>query len=161
MILGALLVARDVAGLLGKSISEINRARLRWIVLAILLGVTLSHENRKVKRFDLFNFGPHDIVHYTPAQWADQKIPSHSLVAAKEMSGELGFYTQRPIVRWDLLETKNWPTVKKHGAERGYQWYALLLPWEVADAQKKMGGRWTKMGMLDQVTLWQVDLTPN
>jgi 4-amino-4-deoxy-L-arabinose transferase-like glycosyltransferase len=44
MILGALLVARDVAGLLGRWISEVNQARLRWAVLAILLGVTLSRE---------------------------------------------------------------------------------------------------------------------
>jgi hypothetical protein len=157
MILGALLVARDVVGLLGKSISEINRARLRWIVLAILLGVTLSHENRNIKRFDLFNFGPHEIVHYTSCRWADQAIPDHSLVVSMQMSGSLGFYTQRPIVRWDWLDPVNWPTVKKHAAERGYRWYALLMPFEIEEAQKKMSGRWTKVGMLDQVSLWQIE----
>jgi len=159
MILGVLLVARDVIGLLGKWISEINQARLRWVVLAILLGVTLSHERRYIKRFDLFNFGPREIVHSTSCRWADQTIPSHSLVAAKEMSGALGFYTQRPTVRWDLLKPEQWSTLKKHSAERGYRWYALLLPIELEEAQKKMGGRWTKMGMQGPVSLWQVDLT--
>jgi len=159
MILGALLVARDVVGLLGKWISEVNQARLRWVVLAILLGVTLSHENRYIKRLDLFNFASGVIVHNTSCRWADQTIPSKSLVVAMQMSGALGFYTERPIVRWDLLDPVNWPTVKKHAAERGYRWYALLMPFEIEEAQKKVGGRWTKLGMLDRFSLWQVELT--
>jgi hypothetical protein len=75
------------------------------------------------------------------------------------MSGALGFYTQRPIVRWDCLKPDQWSTVKKHAAERGYQWYALLLPYEVEEAQKKIGGRWTIVGMLDQVGLWHIEPT--
>src|SRR5262249_14406466 len=92
MILGALLVARDVAGLLGRWISEVNQAQLRWIVLAILLGVTLSHENRNIRRFDLFNFGSREIAHQSSCRWADQTIPSHSLLLAWQMSGALEFY---------------------------------------------------------------------
>jgi len=159
MILGALLVARDAIGLLGKWISEANRTRLRWIVLAILLGVTLSHENRYIRRFDLFNFGPREIAYYTSCRWADQTIPSKSLVVAMRMSGALGFYTERPIVRWDWLEQEQWSIVKKHAAESGYQLYALLMPSEIEETQKRLGGKWTKLGMLDQASLWQIGPT--
>jgi len=158
MILGALLVARDVVGLLRKWISEANRARLRWIVLAILLGTTLSHENRNIKRYGLFKFGPSDIVHYTSCRWADQTIPSNSLVVSMHMSGGLRFYTERPIVRWDWVDPERWPMVKKNAAERGYQWYALLMPFEVDEAQKRLGGKWAKLGMLDQMSLWRIEL---
>jgi dolichyl-phosphate-mannose-protein mannosyltransferase len=157
MILGALLVARDVVGLLRKWISEANQARMRWIVLAILLGVTFSHENRNIKRYGLFKFGPREIVHYTSCRWADQTIPSNSLVVSMHMSGALRFYTERPIVRWDWLDPERWPVVKKNAAERGYQWYALLWPFEVEEAQKRLGGKWTKLGMLDQISLWQIE----
>jgi 4-amino-4-deoxy-L-arabinose transferase-like glycosyltransferase len=159
MILGALLVARDIVGLLRKWISEANQARLRWIVLAILLGITFSHENRNIKRYGLFILGPREIVHYTSCRWADQTIPSNSLVVSMHMSGALRFYTERPIVRWDWLDPERWSVVKKHAAERGYQWYALLWPFEVEEAQKRLGGKWTKLGMLDQISLWQVELT--
>jgi Bacterial membrane protein YfhO/Dolichyl-phosphate-mannose-protein mannosyltransferase len=157
MILGALLVARDVVGLLGKWVSEINQARLRWIVLAILLGVTLSHENRKIRKFDVFNFGAGEIAHYNSCRWADQTIPSNSLVVSMQMSGALGFYTERPIVRWDWLKPELWSEVKKRAAEKGYQWYALLMPFEIEEAQKRLGGKWTKMGMVGPISLWQID----
>jgi hypothetical protein len=81
------------------------------------------------------------------------------LVVAMQMSGALGFYTERPIVRWDLLEPKQWSTVKKHAAERGYRWYALLESWEIEGAQKIMGGKWTKLGMLGPFSLWQIEPT--
>jgi hypothetical protein len=158
MILGALLIARDVAGLLGKWISEVNRARLSWIVLAILLGVTLSHENRYIKRLNLFNFGASQLANYTSCRWADQTISGNSLVVAMQMSGALGFYTERPIVRWDWLEAGRWSTVKKHAAERGYQWYALLHPFEVEDAQKRVGGKWIELGMMGSISLWRIEL---
>jgi hypothetical protein len=43
---------------------------------------------------------------------------------------------------------------------RKSEWFALLLSSEVEEAQKKIGGRWTKVGMLDQVSLWQVEPMP-
>jgi hypothetical protein len=75
-----------------------------------------------------------------------------------QMSGALKFYTTRPIVRWDGVTPMQWPEVKKHAADSGYQWYALLWPFEVEEAQKRMGGKWTKLGMLDQFSLWRVEL---
>ncbi len=157
MILGALLVARDVGGLLGKRISEANRARLRWIVLAILLSVTLSHENRYIKRFELFDLGPREIAHKTSCRWADQTIPSNSLLVATQMSGALNFYTGRPIVRWDRLEPAQMATVKKRAAEKGYQWYALLMPFEIEDARNRIGGKWTELGMTGPISLWRIE----
>jgi len=74
------------------------------------------------------------------------------------MSGALGFYTERPIVRWDWVDPERWPVVKKNAAERGYQWYALLMPFEVEEAQKRLGGKWAKLGMLDQMSLWRIEL---
>jgi hypothetical protein len=161
MILGALLVARDLVGLFAKWIIEVNRARLRCVVLAILVGVTLSHENRNIKRFDLVNFGAGEIAHKTSCRWADQTIPGHSLLAAGHMSGALDFYTQRPIVRYDWLDPVKWTTVKKHAAERGYQWYALLMDFEIEGAQNQMGGRWTRLGIIGPISLWRVELAPD
>ncbi|HEY7182273.1 MAG TPA: hypothetical protein VIC84_12680, partial [Blastocatellia bacterium] len=72
--------------------------------------------------------------------------------------GALKFYTARPIVRWDEITPAQWPEVKKHAAEKGYQWHALLLPFEVEAARSRLGGKWTNLGMLDQTSLWRIDL---
>ncbi|MBO0862100.1 MAG: YfhO family protein, partial [Chloracidobacterium sp.] len=66
MILGSLLVARDLSGLLGKRISEVNKARLSWIVLTIFLAVTFSHQRRNIRRFDAFNVGRREIAIILP-----------------------------------------------------------------------------------------------
>ncbi|MGH9939948.1 MAG: YfhO family protein, partial [Blastocatellia bacterium] len=157
MILGALVVVRDLAGLLGKLVSEGNRARLRWVALAILLAVTLSHERRYIRRLDVFNFGPGEFVHSASCRWADRMIPSQSLVVSMQMSGALKFYTGRPIVRWDGVEPAQWPVLKNRAAEKGYRWYALLLPFEVEDARKQLSGKWVQVGTFNQVSLWQIE----
>jgi len=157
MILGALLVARDVVPLLRKAISEVEQARLRRIGLAILLSVTLIFENHNVKRFDLFSFGAGEKVYYTSSRWADQTIPGNSLLVSMQMSGALGFYTDRPIVRWDFLRPEQWAELKMRAAEKGYRWYALLMPFEIEDAQKRLSGKWTNLGMHGPTSLWQIE----
>ncbi len=157
IILGALLVARDVIGLTGTFVSERNLARLKWIVLIILVAVTLSHERRNIARFDVFSIGAGELTHPDSCRWADRMLPNHSFVVSMQMSGALKFYTERPILRWDIVEPMQWSVAQKHAAERGYRWYALLHPFEIEDAQKRLGGKWTKLGMYKQVSLWQIE----
>jgi hypothetical protein len=75
-----------------------------------------------------------------------------------QMSGALKFYTSRPIVRWDEAVSGQWPELKKHAAEKGYQWYALLFPFEIEEAQKRMGGKWAQIGKIDHISLWRIEL---
>jgi len=159
MILGALLVARDGAGLFERFVREDYRARLKWVALAILLAVTLSHERRYIRRFDVFNFGPGEIVHSTSCRWADRMIPRQSLVVSMQMSGALKFYTDRLIVRWDFVEPAQWPVLKSRAAEKGHQWYALLMPFEIEEAQRRLSGKWVRVGTFNQLSLWQIDTT--
>jgi Bacterial membrane protein YfhO len=158
LVLGVALIARDLPGLLSRFVSESNRARLKWAVLIIMVAVTLSHERRHIRKLDIFSVGAGEEWYPKSCLWADKQLPSKSLIASMQMSGALKFYTTRPIVRWDGVTPMQWPEVKKHAADSGYQWYALLWPFEVEEAQKRMGGKWTKLGMLDQFSLWRVEL---
>jgi Bacterial membrane protein YfhO/Dolichyl-phosphate-mannose-protein mannosyltransferase len=159
LVLGVVLIARDLSELSRTWVSEINRARLKWVVLIIMVAVTLSHERRYLRRLDLFNTDAGEERYPASCRWADQQLPSKSLIASMHVSGALKFYTDRPIFRWDAVTPGQWPEVKKHAAERGYQWYALLFPSEVEEAQKRLGGKWTKLGMLNQIGLWQIEPT--
>ena len=157
MILGALLTARDVVELLKRWVSERSRARLRWVVLAGLLIAALGSERSYIKRFDVFSVGEGESVHSASCRWADQLLPNQALVVSMEMSGALKFYTQRPILRWDMVTPDQWKLLKDRVAERGYQWYALLHPHEVEDAQKRLPGKWVQEGTLRHVSLWRIE----
>ncbi len=158
LILGVLLIARDIPEVFRRLVNEQNRARLKWVVLAIFLGVTLSHEKRYINKINVPNISVMHSVYPASCRWADQQLPSQSLIVSMQFSGALKYYTSRPIVRWDEITPEQLPVVKKHAAEKGYQWYALLSPEEIEDAQKRLGGRWTKLGALDHISLWQIDL---
>jgi hypothetical protein len=158
LVLGVTLIARDLTELLGRLVSESNLARLKWAVLIVMVAVMLSHERRYIRRFDVFSVGAGEAWYPASCRWADKQLPSKSLIASMQMSGALKIYTDRPIFRWDAVTSWQWPEVKKRAAERRYQWYALLWPYEVEEAQKRMGGKWAKLGMLDQFSLWRVEL---
>jgi hypothetical protein len=158
LVLGLVLIARDLPELLRRRLGESDLARLKWVVLIIMVAVTLSHERRNIKRFNIFGMNVHEEANSSSCRWADQQVANKSVIASMQMSGALKFYTSRPIIRYDWVTPEQWPEVKKHAAERGYQWYALLQPFEIEDAKKRMGGKWTKLGMLDQISLWRIEL---
>src|SRR5262249_4151512 len=110
---------------------------------------------------DVFRTGAGDPVNAASCKWADQVLPARSFVATREMSGALKFYTERLIVRWDTTDPEQWPQLKSRAAEKGYQWYALLLPVEVEEAQKRLSGKWVQMGALNQVSLWRIEPSSN
>lgn len=74
-----------------------------------------------------------------------------------QLSGALRFYNNRPCVRWDLVEPAQWETLKSRAAAKGLRWQALLMSHEVEDAQKRLPGRWRKIGDYRQVSLWRLD----
>jgi hypothetical protein len=158
LILGIVLIARDLPELLRKTVSESNRSRLKLAVLIVMVAVTLSHERRYIRKLDIFSVGVGEEWYHASCRWADKQVPDNSLIASMQMSGALKFYTSRPIVRWDEAVSGQWPELKKHAAEKGYQWYALLFPFEIEEAQKRMGGKWAQIGKIDHISLWRIEL---
>jgi hypothetical protein len=157
LVLGVALIARDFPELFRKWISERNRARLKWAVIIVMVVVTLSHERRYIRKLDVFSISQSEQRYSASSRWAEDELPGNSLIVSKRMSGVLKFNTSRPIVRWDYITTENWPEVKKQAAEKGYQLYALLLPEEIEEAQKRISGRWTEMGEQGQSSLWRIE----
>jgi hypothetical protein len=158
LILGALLAARDAASYLQRFSAWRNRANLRWAVGVLLLLVVFGFELRALSRFDVLRIGEAQATHPASSRWADRVLPSQSLVVAGEMSGALKFYTERYYVRWDQVGTpEQWQLLKQHAAERGYRWYALLMPHEIELAQRNLPGSWTNLGEYRQVSLWQIE----
>src|SRR5262249_9458947 len=92
------------------------------------------------------------------AQWAGAIIPQNSLVVSVGYSGTVKYYTDRSTIRYDELTPELWSVVKDHVKEKGYQLYALLMPYERSIAPPKIPGKWTLIDTYNgHATLWKID----
>jgi hypothetical protein len=156
LILGSLLVVRDLGKFFERSAVAQSWGWLRPAAVTIALVIVIGFERQSIERFRLLRIAATSTVHSDACQWADGLLPKQSLVVASEMSGAIKFYTGRPIVRYDLVNTDQWRTLQTRAAEKGYRWYALLVSQEVEEAQRLLPGRWIKMGTLGHISLWQI-----
>jgi len=157
LILGALLLAREAIGWFAARVGEGRRPIFKWASAALLLAVVLQYELYYVSDFNVFITGEVEARLPAACRWADRALPAEALVVSMEMSGAIKFYTQRPIVRWDIVAPDQWPLVKAHAAEKGMKWYALLMPHEVEEAKKRLPGAWTELGVEGPVSMWQIE----
>lgn len=154
LILGALLATREVVKLCERR--GVARA-LRGAVVALLLIVVIAFERQSIEHFRLLRVGGIESRHADSCRWADGVLPDRALIAAMEMSGALRFYTNRPIMRYERIEAGEREMLRARAAEKGYGWYALLMPHEIEQAQSRLPGKWTRLGMVREISLWQIE----
>ena len=157
LILGTLLVVRDLGKHIERSAAGQKGVWLRWAAVIVLIGVTLGFERQSVERFRLLKVAALDMAQADFCRQSDRLLPRQALLVATEMSGAIRFYTGRPIIRYERVGAEEWQTLQARAAESGYQCYALLLSQEIEEAQKRLPGRWTRLGMLRQISLWQIE----
>ena len=161
LILGSLLSAQGITDLLKKSVIEQKHARISWLPASLLLAAVLGSAIYHIKLNDLINMGPGLIIHKESVLWADQIVPKQTLMVSMEMGGALQYYTGRKIFRYDQIYPGQWPVLKKNIAEKGYGFYALLMPHEIPLAQKNMPAKWTHLGTNNYYfSLWKVEPEP-
>jgi Bacterial membrane protein YfhO/Dolichyl-phosphate-mannose-protein mannosyltransferase len=157
LILGALLTGRAALSRLAARAGEDRRSIIQWSAAALLLAVVLQYEWHYVRQFNVFITA--EVEAHLPAacRRADRTLPADAMIVSMELSGALKFYTRRPILRWDLVAPEHWSTIKTRAAEKGMKWYALLMPHEVDDARKRLGGAWSEMAKEGPVSLWRIE----
>ena len=157
LILGALSGVEDLAHLLSKRSAGLSQLPWRRVLAGILLLAALAFSQRVIRQFNVFGIAAEQYMHPRSCRWADRQLPAQALVIAKEMSGALWFYHQRPSVRWDWVVPDQWQALKNRAREKGYRWYALLMPHEIAEAQSRLPGKWLQVGQYEQMSLWQIE----
>ncbi len=154
LILGALLTTEHLlANLLDK------RRQLAWAVGLALLLVAVGCAWQYDRKLQALRVGREQANNAESCRWADARLPTQAMVVAGGMSGALKFYTKRPILRWESLPLEVWPSVKNRVQERGCQFYALLLPYEIEEAQRRARGIWRAQGHWGNISLWQIEPT--
>ncbi|MFN0088526.1 MAG: YfhO family protein [Blastocatellia bacterium] len=156
LILGALLFAREAADRVRAWTGSMWGPWIRAAALAGALAMGLGFELYSYHRFNLSRIGEVDTANADSCRWADRVLPPDALIASMQMSGAIKYYSQRMIVRWDLMTPEAWESVSRQALGRGIQLYALLAPFEVDDAKKRLPGIWRQIGELRGIELWRI-----
>jgi hypothetical protein len=152
VILAALLVLRDLRGPL---FGEGRRHSRFWVpTAALLILVVLVLEYRLVLRLPILAFAEGETLYSDASQWAESKVPPHSLVVSMQMSGALKFYTSLIPVRWDWTRPDQLDLLRERARARDYRWFALLAPFENPELEKRFPWGWTRVGERRDLTLW-------
>lgn len=153
LILASLLVARD-----GLHPRQGGRGVLaRRSLAALALAIVFAFECFGIRNFEVLKFGEGERLYPDASRWAESKVPPRSLVVSMQMSGALKYYTNLTPVRWDWIEPGQVPLLRERARAQGYQWFALLFPFENDELRKRLPWGWTKMGTLRDATLWRLD----
>ena len=153
LILGSLLVARDgIAPQLGG-----RRAPLRRALAALALAIVFAFEYSWIRDLNVLRLVEGDRLYPDACRWAEAKVPPNSLVISMQTSGALKYYTNLTPVRWDWIEPGQVLLLRERARAEGYQWFALLFPFEEEEVRKRLPWGWTKVGNLREATLWRLD----
>ena len=150
LVIGAVLVARDLAGRLGRS-------RLAAAAAAGLLALVLFHEGHVLAREHILNTAQYESVYPQACAWAGRTLPPNALVLTMAASGALEHYTGLSYGRWDWLDTHPFADLRQRVERRGGRWYALLFPFEAEQFPGHVPGRWKKIGTLRETSLWELE----
>jgi hypothetical protein len=93
-------------------------------------------------------------------QWAQTHLPASSAVACMQVSGALHYYTDFLLVRWEQIPPAAIGPLHAALAAQQRPLHAVLYDFEVADAQRRLGGRWTPLERIRQATVWRIEPEP-
>ena len=71
-----------------------------------------------------------------------EQVPDRSAVLCMQASGAVEYYTDLVVVRWDRLSAERFETLRRNIESKGFQWYALLFPFEEEGFRNRVPGRW-------------------
>jgi hypothetical protein len=110
-----------------------------------------------VRRLKALDIGSGERMYPETASWMSGHLPTNAVVLAMQMSGAVFYYTEFPVLDWQLgpgalrrLESNLLAT--------GRPLYAVFFPYEVEErkALERIPGRWELAGRVRDVTVWRL-----
>jgi hypothetical protein len=126
------------------AIFTISRARL---VLAIAVLGLAVWQVRQAEALDVFSLRRQLARYEIAGRFAAARLRPSAFIAG-EHSGSLWFYTQQPIVRWDLIAPEALDRTLEHLRARGLSPHLVLEAWEVPRFRQRFTGT-SSIGALD------------
>ncbi len=125
------------------------------IVAAALLTISTAWQLRAIQRLDVMTLEQRERTYPDSAHWAQTHLPANAAIFCLQVSGALFYYNDFLLIRWDQIAPDRSSSLLTTLAAQKRPIYAALFPFESAEAIKKIGGHWTKLSTVGQVTFWE------
>jgi hypothetical protein len=108
------------------------------LVIAITL-VLSAWQIANARELGVFRFAARQSRAMLAGHYLGSALPHNAVVITGEQSGAVRYYSERPIVRWDLLKPADLPLVINELTASGHEAWLALDDWEVPLYRKKFG----------------------
>ena len=149
------LILAALVGLGGGWRAGQSRPVLRAVVLVALLFAAAGWQVRQIRQLDVMNLERGERAYADAAHWAQENVPPGSVIFCLQVSGAFFYYTDFILFRWDQVYVEKYDALLGASARQNRLVYAVLFPFESPEALEKIGGHWTKLTTVGQVTFWQ------
>ncbi len=127
--------------------------------LIVALVAVIGFDRHWTEKLAALDSGHGERVYLLTSRWLNDHLPPNAVIGAMQPSGALLYYTCFTQFRWDRQEPKAFAEMAAALQRTGRPLYAALFPFEIdewhAFTEHMSYGRWTKIGSVDQLTLWQ------
>jgi hypothetical protein len=136
---------------------EQRRARFQLIGALVFAGWAAAASRYWTSNLGLLWTKQYEDVYATACLDARVKLPPQSLVVTFYASGAIYYYTDFPILRWDLMGAPDFVHYATLAKNAGRPIYALIFEAEEKDAlHERCPGEWTRIGTVRNIGLWQL-----
>jgi hypothetical protein len=122
---------------------------------AALLAISAAWQISAIQRLDVMTLEQRERTYPDSAHWAQTHLPANAAIFCLQVSGALFYYNDFLLIRWDQIASDRSSLLLATLAAQKRPIYAALFPFESAEAFKKIGGHWTKLSTVGQVTFWE------
>ncbi|PAW65638.1 MAG: hypothetical protein B9S34_10490, partial [Opitutia bacterium Tous-C1TDCM] len=91
------------------------------------------------------------------ARLAARELPPDALVAACLFSGSLYYYTDRAVLRSDVVEAPDFARYAARTRAAGRPLCAVVFDFEEEELNRRCPGRWTRFGGYANVGFWRLE----
>jgi Dolichyl-phosphate-mannose-protein mannosyltransferase len=152
LLVAALLVARALAGRWRLAV------RASWLVWATF--VLFIAGRFWFRHFNLAGVDSGERTYIESALWLESHAPANAVVVSMQTSGAIFYYTEFPIVRWDVLSSAQFEYVAGVCAEAGRPIYASLYRFEIEEEgafRQHLTDHWTRIAKIHDAGIWRYD----
>lgn len=151
LLLGAAMVAQHLA-------AKLSSAQWRVILAAMTVLLAVNYQTGLNRRLDVLAIGPAEKAYYHTANWLKAYVPEDAIMVAMQTSGALQFYTDFPLVRYDLVDARHFAHFVAVARQQHRPVIAPLFPFEIDRVvTAKLGGDWKQIATVHHITIWQLN----
>jgi hypothetical protein len=131
--------------------------RPRAILAAAVSAIVVATGVYWIRKYDVLKTNLGEQTYPDAVRWAAATVPPNSIIAAKQMTGAMKYYTNATFARLDWIEPTHLPALRSQVRAAGYHWYALVPRYEKELLQTTLPGFWNEIGRLRGVTLLRLE----